>query len=234
MSLFITGTNTEVGKTWVTGMIARGLAERGLAVVTQKWIQSGSAPPGDDIVRHDRLMGPEWTPSSEWNQWRCPVCLPFPASPHLAAKRAGVQLDQDQIMSAYHQLRHQGRQVIVEGLGGWLVPISDRVSVADWVTELQLPVIVVVSNELGCVNHATLTIESIQSRGLTVIGTVFNQVRSSVDPEIAADNPRIVEAITGIPTLLSIGHTSTETEFIHSVIQQYDRCLAPIERVLMG
>jgi dethiobiotin synthetase len=106
----------------------------------------------------------------------CPYHLIDPAAPHLVAKKMHIELDLEKIQSAYQILRSNHQAIIVEGAGGFLVPLSDTTSIADFANLIQLPIILVVGIKLGCINHALLTVEAIQKRGLTLTGWVANQI----------------------------------------------------------
>ena len=212
--VFITGTGTGVGKTTVCGLLAGYLRARGMRVTTQKWVETGAADGPSDIDVHRRLMGgpvpaPEPPPAD-----RCPYRFALPASPHLAAAREGRRVDPDVIEAAYRRLAETHDAVLVEGAGGFLVPLTEALLTGDLVARIGLPVLVVAGNRLGCVNDALLTVEAVRRRGIPLAGLVFNRLpgdgqgRPSVGAGgdspgsiVAADNPRIVEKIAHAPVL---------------------------------
>ena len=205
--VFITGTDTHVGKTMVCGLLAGFLRARGVNAVTQKWVQTGNGGRPADLAMHRRLMGlPEDVPE-ELLEDLCPYRLSYPASPHLAAEREGVVVDPSRIEAAYRRLEASHDIVLVEGVGGFLVPLTKETLVCDVVARLGTPVLVVVANRLGCVNHALLTVESIRRRGNPLAGLIFNRVPGGgrwAPEELLCDNVRIVEEISGAPVLWEV------------------------------
>lgn len=201
---FITGTDTHVGKTMICGLLAGFLRARGVNVVTQKWVQTGTSGWPADLATHRRLMGlPEDVPEGLLADL-CPFRFSFPSSPHLAAEREGAIVDPARIEASYRRLEASHDIVLVEGVGGFLVPLAKDLLVCDLVARLGLPVLVVVGNRLGCVNHALLTVEAIRRREIPLAGLIFNRVPggSRWSPEeLLSDNLRIVEEISGAPVL---------------------------------
>jgi dethiobiotin synthetase len=135
---------------------------------------------------------------------RCPYRFSLPASPHLAAAREGRRIDPAVIEAAYRRLAETHDAVVVEGAGGFLVPLSEELLTGDLVARIGLPVLVVAGNRLGGVNDALLTVEAVRRRGLRLVGLVFNRLPGEGDgtrAEVLADNPRIVAEITQAPVL---------------------------------
>lgn len=197
--LFLTGTDTGVGKTVITGYLAAYLRVAGLRVVTQKWVQTGCDEEPTDLQMHAALGG---EPAEEdASSLRCPYRFKFPASPHLAAALEGRAVDPERIRSAYRQLEEQCDLVLVEGVGGVDVPLTEHLLLADLVAELGLPALVVVANRLGCINHSLLTVEALRARGIAVVGLVFDRLSPDGEPEVLRDNPGIVSAFSGVPVL---------------------------------
>ena len=193
MRAFLTGTDTGVGKTFVTALLARALRRAGLDTIALKPICSGDR--GDaEILRAacDGELGLD-----EVN----PLWFQMPVAPHLAARHEGRAIS----VAA-------GRQsVLVEGAGGWLVPIADGALVADLAAALGLPVIVVVADRLGCVNHALLTIGNIRARGLECRGIILNSMpRESADTDLG--NRAMLEEFTDVPVLFEITPGQQEIE----------------------
>jgi dethiobiotin synthetase len=202
--IFIAGTDTHVGKTVVCGLLAGFLRARGVDAVTQKWVQTGTPGWPFDLAMHRRLMGlPETIPEGMLEDL-CPYRFAYPSSPHLAAEREGRAVDASVIEAAYRRLEAAHEIVLVEGVGGLLVPLSKGMLVRDLVARMGLPVLRVVGNRLGCVNHALLTVEAIRARGIPLLGLVFNRVPGGPEwspEELLNDNVRIVEEISGAPVL---------------------------------
>jgi len=162
--LFVTGTDTEVGKTVVAAALAAALAARGAPVRAVKPLATGSLPPGQDAQRLARAAGHD------------PLvlhCLPEPAAPDRAARLVGLRLDLPTLVQGTRDLIGSGVGV-VEGVGGWMVPITPDALVADLAVGLGLPVVIVAVNRLGVLNHALLTLAAVHARGLSVAGLVLN------------------------------------------------------------
>ncbi len=202
--VFITGTGTGVGKTVVCGLLAGFLRAEGMRVTTQKWVETGVAGGPSDIDIHRRLMGgPGLAPEPPLAD-RCPYRFSFPASPHLAAALEKRRVDPAVIEAAYRRLSETHDAVLVEGAGGFLVPLSEELLTGDLVARIGLPVLVVAGNRLGGVNDALLTVEAVRRRGVPLLGIVFNRLPGEEDgtrAEVLADNPRIVAKITQEPVL---------------------------------
>jgi dethiobiotin synthetase len=202
--VFVTGTGTGVGKTVVCGLLAGFLRTRGMRVTTQKWVETGGTDGPSDIDVHRRLMGgpgpaPEPPPAD-----RRPYRFSLPASPHLAAAREGRRVDPAVLEAAYRRLEGTHDAVLVEGAGGFLVPLSEELLTGDLVARIGLPVLVVAANRLGCVNDALLTVEAVRRRGIPLLGLVFNRLPGEgggTRAEAQADNPRIVAEISRAPVL---------------------------------
>ncbi len=179
---FITGTDTGCGKTEITLGLMYRLQQSGLTVQGMKPIAAGAEQTPQGLCNEDALR----------IQQQCSLEIPYqqvnpfvyapPIAPHLAAEEAGRAIDITVIMRAFWQLIGESDRVIVEGAGGWRVPIGDDMTLADLAVMLNLPVILVVGMKLGCINHAILTAESIRQAGLTLHGWVANQI----DPDMQA------------------------------------------------
>ncbi len=196
-AVFVTGTDTEVGKTVVCGLLARYLNEQGLRIVTQKWIQTGSTDDvPEDIAGHLCLMDRDASHIESFRSDVCPYQLELPASAHLASETENCVIDPERIKSSTLNLAQAFDRVIVEGIGGALVPYSREGLVIDMVRALDLPVIIVARNKLGAINHTLLTIEAMLARGLKILGIVFNASEYE-NARIAQDNPQIVTDLTG-------------------------------------
>lgn len=180
-ALFVTGIDTGVGKTVATGLLARHLLRRGFSVVTQKLVQTGSGEPAEDIVAHRRLMGAPLL-DVDRDGTTCPYVFPYPASPHLAARLAGREVDPAVLLAATRTLASRFDRVLVEGVGGVCVPLRPGVTVLDLAATARWPVVVVASARLGSVNHTLLTLEALGSRGLEVRGIVLNRAPEAPAP----------------------------------------------------
>jgi dethiobiotin synthetase len=181
-ALFITGTDTGVGKTLVTQALLLRLRERHAKVVGMKPVAAGADREADGEWRNEdvtalRAASSIDAPLALVN----PYLLRAPVSPHIAAQREGVAIDVARIAGACAALRAHADAVLVEGAGGFRVPLSDELDGADLAAALGLPVVLVVGLRLGCLNHALLTAESITARGLQLAGWIANHI----DPGMA-------------------------------------------------
>jgi dethiobiotin synthetase len=171
---FITGINTDVGKTYAAGLAARFLRRRGTNVMTQKMVQTGATKTiADDILLHRRLMDIDILPEDR-DGTTCPYLFRFPASPHLSATQEGTHIDPRAITRTTARLLETFDTVLLEGAGGLCVPLRRNYLTADYVQECQYPIIVVTSGRLGSINHTLLTLESAANRNIPLAGIVFN------------------------------------------------------------
>lgn len=178
---FITGTDTGVGKTEIALALMAALQARGLRVAAMKPVASGCVASAqglrnDDAVRLQQQAS-MYLPYALVN----PYAFEAPIAPHLAAADARITIELAQIAGAYRELHAQADAVIVEGAGGWLVPLSDGHTMADLALTLNLPIILVVALRLGCLNHALLSAAAITQRGQQLAGWVANEITPSMD-----------------------------------------------------
>ncbi len=175
-SYFITGTDTDVGKTYIACSLVRHFVQLGADVLGMKPVAAGC-----ELVQ-GRLLNEDVKQLQLASNIEAPLALINPyafqpaIAPHIAAKQAGVTISLEAINKAFHQLKQLAGVVIVEGAGGFCVPLNDSETTADLVVQLNLPVILVVGMRLGCINHALLTVGAIEARGLELAGWIANQV----------------------------------------------------------
>jgi dethiobiotin synthetase len=200
-SVFVTGTDTGVGKTMFVGLLARYLREQGCRAITQKWVQTGTRDYPRDIPVHLELMGVERGAVERHEGDVNPYAFELAGSPHLAAACEGARIDVRKIVASFRRLEEAFDMVIVEGAGGVLVPLSRRKLLVDVVERLGLPVVVVAANKLGAINHTLLTVEALRARGIEVLGIVFNTLDRREDEVVVRDNPEIVKAFARVPIL---------------------------------
>ena len=180
-SCFVTGTDTGVGKTLVSAALVRRLAQAGHRAAGMKPVAAG-AQWQDGAWRNDDVEALWAAGNSEVPRAAlCPYLLPDAMAPHIAAERAGVRIDMMTLLDAYRYLRSRVDVVVVEGVGGFCVPLAEDFGTADLARALDLPVVLVVGLRLGCLNHAALTVEAIAARGLRLAGWVAN----TIDPHMA-------------------------------------------------
>lgn len=196
--LFVTGTDTGCGKTEISLGLMAALQARGRRVLGMKPVASGSEPTPEGLRNEDALrllaQGSQPVPYP----WVNPYAFAPPIAPHLAAAEAGVSIEPDSIRRAYQRLAGAADWVVVEGVGGWRVPLGPRDSVADLPRWLGLPVVLVVGLRLGCLNHALLSAESILASGAGFIGWVANLV----DPEMARVETNVRSLVERLPAPL--------------------------------
>ena len=179
-SFFITGTDTGVGKTHVSCALMRQLIAAGHRVVGMKPVASGGHDVAGQCVNADAQQLMATANVKVPYEWVNPYCFEAAIAPHIAALESGITITPDVILSAYQQLAAVADVVIVEGVGGWAVPINATQSMADIAARLKLPVIMVVGLRLGCLNHAILTAQSIQASSSTLVAWVANTLDVSM------------------------------------------------------
>ena len=203
-TLFVTGTDTGVGKTLIAAALLRGLRERKLRVAGMKPVASGCRVTPEGLVSDDALA--LIAEASEPAPYR--VVNPYaflPAiAPHVAAVEAGIRIDLRELERAYRILASLAQVVVIEGAGGWLTPLDERYALADFARLVQAQVVLVVGLRLGCLNHALLTVEAIAARGLRLAGWVGNHI----DPGFARFDANVatLAARVGAPCLGLVPH----------------------------
>ncbi len=179
--VFIAGTDTGVGKTVVSCALLYGLAKSGLRAVGMKPVAAGAVR-RRGIWHHDDVVQLRAAGNVDASKaWINPYCFAPPVAPHIAAREAGATLRMALIAKSYAQLARRADVVVVEGVGGLLVPLGRTLNAADIPLRLDLPVVLVVGMRLGCLNHALLTVEALQARGLRLAGWIANRI----DPDMA-------------------------------------------------
>ncbi len=194
--IFVTGTDTGVGKTIVTGLLAKFLVDKGYKVITQKWVETGFVGFSKDVSLHLKLIGKKRHKIRDHLSDISPYTFKFPSSPHLASSLERRKISIERIRKSFKSLEKAFDFVVVEGLGGALVPLNKRKLVIDVAKELNLPVLVVVGNKLGAINHTLLTIEALKARKMKIAGIVFNNLKNKGSNVILKDNPKIIESIS--------------------------------------
>jgi len=174
--IFVTGTDTGVGKTLVSTALMRALKSRGMKVAGMKPVASGSEPTAEGLRNEDALaLMREQSVPFTYEQVN-PYAFAAPIAPHIAAAHAGIAIDLQRIVAAFEILQARSNQVIVEGAGGWLAPISAAAGMQELALALNIPVLLVVGLRLGCLNHALLSARAIESSGLPICGWVANRI----------------------------------------------------------
>lgn len=171
--LFVSGIDTNIGKTFATGFIARTLAAEGKTVTTQKMIQTGCTDLSEDIEMHRRIQGIPLS-SDDRRGLTCPYLFSYPCSPHMAAERDGRTIDPSVITAATRHLQASYDYVLLEGAGGLMVPINTQMLTIDYIRAEGYPLILVASGKLGSINHTLLSLFACRQYGIPVHTLVYN------------------------------------------------------------
>jgi len=224
--LFITATDTEVGKTVVAGAIADWFRRRGSRVAVLKPVASGCSSRREGLVSEDAEFLATCADARFPLDLICPNRYFEPVTPGLAAERTGVPVDFDAVQRSIDLMSPHSDVMIVEGAGGLFAPLSETVCVIDMITWLQLPAVVVARPTLGTINHTVLTVEALRARGVKVVGVVINRYpadRASVAEEA---NPRLIEKWGKVPVLAIVPNVEPGLEGgLHPDV------VAPVDRV---
>ena len=204
--IFITGTDTGVGKTAISGGLAGALADKGLSVGVMKPLQSGAGVRNGAFYSPDSEFMIKACGSQDEIELVCPVMLREPLAPSVAAEIEGKTIDLDIIRNAYLELERRHDIVIVEGAGGIAVPVKDNFLYSDLIRCLGIPSIVVARAGLGTINHTFLTVEYAKNCGISVTGVIINDFKGGIAEET---NPDIIEKLTGVPILGIVPHDDT-------------------------
>jgi len=207
MHAFITGTGTGVGKTYCTSMILRALRGKGLTVCGYKPVACGDE---EDA----RALLDASTPGFSLREIN-PVMLKTAAAPHVAAQLEGITIDRRALVDGFVSLAGRADCVLVEGAGGWAVPLAPGAVMGDLAAELGLPVIVVVDNRLGALNHTILTVDAIRARGLRCAGLLLNHLEDERDTA-SITNRATLEEWLDVPVLEDVlhGETTLDVEWL--------------------
>ncbi|MDH5219076.1 MAG: dethiobiotin synthase [Gammaproteobacteria bacterium] len=183
---FITGTDTHIGKSIVSASLLHGASQRNLKAAGMKPVATGCLESKDGLRNEDAEMMIQYSTVDLPYELVNPYAFEPPVSPHLAAKHLNEEIRLDKIVESYQAIKEQADMVIVEGVGGWMVPINETELVEDIARAIGLPLLFVVGTRLGCINHALLTMERIKASGLPVAGWIANIMDRNIDflPEV--------------------------------------------------
>lgn len=212
--IFVTATDTCVGKSVISALLARYLQGKGYSVITQKWIQTGGGTSSADINLHLKLMKKRKEDIKDYLPAMSSYNFKFPSSPHLAASLEKRAIKADKIKKSFKFLLKKFDFVIVEGVGGALVPFNANRLVIDIARELGLPALIVSGNKLGAINHTLLTIEAIKNRDMKILGIVFNNRYKKSNKIISKDNPVIIKRLTG-ETILGVLPYTKDIDYLY-------------------
>lgn len=216
-SCFVTGTDTEIGKSLISAILLHHLSTGGLRTIGMKPVAAGVTVI-DGVTSNDDIDA--LTAASNIDLPRrltTPYLLCTPAAPHLAAAIDGVSISIDHIVDCHARLAQSAEAIVVEGVGGFCVPLCEDADTADLAQRLNLPMVLVVGMRLGCLNHALLTAQAIRSRGLTLAGWVANCVPPQMpyaSENIAALEARLQAPLLGIVPVLAQADAASAAHFI--------------------
>ncbi len=211
---FISGIDTDIGKTVAVGMMARSLCAAGKRTITLKLVQTGNDRLSEDILRHREIMETGLMEADQFG-WTMPQIFHFPASPHLAAKLEGKTVDLDKIDEAAERLAGRYEIVLAEGAGGLAVPMTEDLLAVDFARIRQWPVILVTSGRLGSLNHTLMSLEMLQHRQMKLAGIVYNWSKDA-DPVIDSDSYEML-----LKYLPRYGFASTPVVRLGQVVKPY-------------
>ncbi len=221
MSIFIAGTDTGVGKTFVTAAVCTALMRQGLEVGVQKWITTGSRNESGDMefvrafVRN--VLGER---AARELLCSAPYCFSFPASPHLASALDGMEIDTQEILREYRKMESQSEVLLVEGTGGVMVPVTRDVLYVDLIEKIRPVIILVARSGLGTINHTLLTIEALRARGFELLCVILNPVNFLGEEDdtstiIVQDNKEIISELGDVEVFGPMPFTK---DFLHQEI----------------
>ena len=188
---FISGIDTDAGKSYATGFLARELNANGKRTITQKLIQTGNVGHSEDIDLHRKIMGIDFT-EEDREGLTMPEIFSYPASPHLASRLDNRPIDFDKIAEATRELSQRYEVVLLEGAGGLMVPLTEELLTIDYVAQKGYPLIFVTSGKLGSINHTLLSFEAIRSRGIELHTVMYNLYPTVEDKTIQEDTQAFI------------------------------------------
>lgn len=183
---FVSGIDTNIGKSYATGYLARKWNAEGIRTITQKLVQTGNADVSEDIEVHRRIMGTGWLPEDR-EKLTMPEIFSYPCSPHLAAEIDRRPIDFGKISRATDALSERYDAVLLEGAGGLMVPLTRELLTIDYIARHHYPLILVTSGRLGSINHLLLSLEAADRRGIRLHTLVYNLFPEEEDALIRRD-----------------------------------------------
>lgn len=190
---FVSGIDTEIGKTYATGYLARKYTAEGQRVITQKLIQTGNHEVSEDIEKHRQIMGVNFFPEDH-ERLTMPEIFSYPASPHLAAQIDQRDINFTAICNATETLAQRFDMVLLEGAGGLMVPLTQTYLTIDYIKEHQFPVILVTSGRLGSINHTLLSLHALKAYEIDLYAIAYNLNDDTQDQTIAEDTKIYLQA----------------------------------------
>lgn len=183
---FVSGIDTDAGKSYATGYLARELSRKGVRTITQKLIQTGNVGYSEDINLHRKIMGIPYT-EEDRKGLTMPEIFSYPASPLLASRIDGRPIDFEKIEAATNALAALYDTVLLEGAGGLMVPLTENLLTIDYLEEKKYPLIFVTSGKLGSINHTLLSLEAVKHRGIRLSQVLYNLYPEMEDTTIQED-----------------------------------------------
>ncbi len=200
-SCFVTGTGTDIGKTLISCAILHTLSKHGVRASGMKPVASGVKNINGTKKNEDTHALMAYDTAAIPQELVTPYLFQEPIAPHIAAKQEGILPDASHIMDCYRKIAQRTNAIVVEGVGGFRVPLTENYDTADMAAQFDLPIVLVVGVRLGCINHALLTAEAIAARGLSLAGWVANKVEPNMryqDENIAALKVRLAAPLLGV------------------------------------
>ena len=189
---FVSGIDTDAGKSYATGIIAKMLMDKGQSVITQKLIQTGNVGYSEDIDLHRKIMNIDYTEEDKQGL-TMPEIFSYPASPHLASRLDNRAIDFNKIKRATAELSNLYDTVLLEGAGGLMVPLTEDYLTIDYIVDNNYPLIFVTSGKLGSINHTLLSLEAIRNRNIKLYAVAYNLYPSVEDKTIQNDTRQYIE-----------------------------------------
>lgn len=221
MSYFITGTDTGVGKTLISCALLHGYAAQGKRAAGFKPVAAGC----DEHDHNEDAVALRAASSMQLTYGQVnPYCFAHAIAPHLAARHAGARIDFRRILTSYHELAAQADEVIVEGAGGFMVPLNEDQGTIDLVKEMELPVILVVGMRLGCLNHALLTAKVIDDYQLECAGWVANVLdvnMPALQENIDALRERIAAPLLGVVPCMAVPDAASASSHLDLTLLEH-------------
>ncbi|HNX69200.1 MAG TPA: dethiobiotin synthase [Candidatus Omnitrophota bacterium] len=201
--IFITGTDTEVGKTVISAGLALTLRDRGLKVGVMKPVATGCYGPDERLISQDAVFLFE-AAQNQYAPLTSPTRYRNPLSPNVAAMLEKKEIDVQKILRSYRELQKHYDFMIVEGVGGLMVPLKKDYYVANLIRDMGLPMVIVSYAGLGAINHTLLTVDAAVIRGLEIRGIIFNRVSTTNYSMAELTNPKVIHDLSGVPILGSL------------------------------
>ena len=171
--IFVAGIDTDIGKTYAAGLLAKYFLLKNKSVITLKIAQTGCVGISEDILKHREIMNVSLSDYDK-NGTTCPYVFKFPASPHLAAEMENQSIDTAKISNSINALSARFNNLVIEGVGGLLVPLNNKQTSIDFIEKEKLPVVLISSPKLGSINHTLLSIEALKARNINLLGIIYN------------------------------------------------------------